>query len=154
MCLYAMKPVRIEKISVENVEALTKLILGLWPECSFEEEFAHCQKVLTDEQETFFLAEDQGEYVGFISLSVRTDYVEGSTTTPVAYLEGLYVKPEYRGTGIAKQLVARGEAWGQQKGCTQFASDTSWENRESILFHQRAGFREVNRIVCFIKDLT
>ena len=38
-------------------------------------------------------------------------------------------------------------------GLTHLASDTEMDNQISQLFHQQAGFREVSRLVCFIKTI-
>ena len=35
--------------------------------------------------------------IGFAQCTLRNDYVEGSSSSPVGYLEGIYVKDEYRG---------------------------------------------------------
>jgi aminoglycoside 6'-N-acetyltransferase I len=71
----------------------------------------------------------------------------------VAYIEGLYVKPDYQKRAIGNQLVNAGAEWGRQKGCKQFASDTELNNEMSIEFHKKIGFSEANRIVCFIREL-
>ena len=97
--------------------------------------------------------EGYDEYIGFINLSIRIDYVEGSNSSPVAYVEGIYVKPEYRNKGIAKSLIANGEEWARFKGCTQMGSDIEMDNDISYKFHQKIGFDEANRIICFIKDI-
>lgn len=34
-------------------------------------------------------AKVENDYVGFIQLSLRMDYVEGTSTTPIAYIEGM-----------------------------------------------------------------
>ena len=144
---------KVEKISADNIEPLTHLFLELWPECHFDEEYEICENILKSNNETCFLIKDGSDFVAFIQLSLRTDYVEGATTSPVVYIEGLYVKPEYRKSGIAKKLVELGENWGKEKGCTQYASDTEITNRQSIAFHKKVGFSEANRLVCFIKDI-
>lgn len=72
---------------------------------------------------------------------------------PVAYIEGIYVKPAYQKQGIAKELVKIAENWVKEKGFTQIASDTESGNLGSIDFHTKSGFTEVERIVCFIKNL-
>lgn len=145
---------KIEKISTTNLEPLTNLMLELWPECSFNEEFTNCQRILQTPTETCFLAKDQNNYMAFIQLSLRTEYVEGSTTSPVGYVEGIYVQPEFQRSGIGRKLIARGEKWARKKGCTQFASDAELHNHDSIWFHKKTGFKEVNRIVSFIKEIS
>lgn len=143
----------IETLSPNNIKELTDLVLKLWPDCSFEEEYQTYKQVMSAEQEICYLARHQQTYIGFIHLTLRLDYVEGATTQPVAYVEGLYVEPAHQKTGIARALLQAGETWGKQKGCSQLASDTELTNAAGIAFHRHTGFTEVNRIVCFVKDL-
>ncbi|MEI7584938.1 aminoglycoside 6'-N-acetyltransferase [Runella sp.] len=142
-----------EVLSAANLTAFTELVLELWPDCEFDEEYPYYQSLIDSENEICYLAKEQENYVGFIHVSMRTDYVEGANDFLVAYLEGLYVKPEYQQRGIGHQLVNAGAEWGQKKGCKQFASDSELNNQMSIDFHKKIGFSEVNRIVCFIKEL-
>jgi aminoglycoside 6'-N-acetyltransferase I len=143
----------IEALSDSNLSAFTELVLELWPECEFDEEYSYYQSLIDSENEICFLVREQENYVAFLHVSMRTDYVEGATEFPVAYLEGLYVKPEYQQRGIGNQLVNAGAEWGRQKGCKQLASDAELNNQRSIDFHTKIGFSEANRIVCFIKDI-
>lgn len=100
-----------------------------------------------------FIYQYENEYIAFISLSIRNDYVEGTSSTPVAYIEGIYVNEEYRKKGIARELVDFAKKWAKEKGCTEIASDTSTSNNCSIAFHQAVGFEEKNRIVCFVMKI-
>jgi aminoglycoside 6'-N-acetyltransferase I len=142
-----------EEISRHNIAALAELMLELWPECDYDEELQNCSEMIDSDKQTAILAKAQDEYIRFIQLSLRTDYVEGMTTSPIVYIEGLYVKPQYRKKGIAKALVESGKKWGRENGCREIASDAEIDNEESIEFHKRMGFEEVNRIVCFRKDM-
>ena len=143
----------IEVLSAANLSAFTELVLELWPDCEFDEEYPYYQSLIDSENEICYLVREQEIYVAFLHVSMRTDYVEGATDFPVAYIEGLYVQPEYQKRGIGNQLVNAGAEWGRQKGCKQLASDTELSNRISIDFHKKIGFSEANRIVCFIKNL-
>ena len=100
-----------------------------------------------------FLAFVQGEPVGFAQCGLRYDHVEGTNSCPVGYLEGIFVKAQYRRRGIASQLLNRCEDWAKEKGCTEFGSDCALSNRESASFHLESGFEEADRIVCFVKKL-
>lgn len=91
--------------------------------------------------------------IGFAQCQLRRDYVEGTETSPVGYLEGVYVEPSYRKRGYGKSLVTACEDWARNKGCTEFASDCELNNTDSLAFHLRSGFTEANRIICFIKKL-
>ncbi len=142
---------KIEEISDRNLDELTNLILELWTNCSFENEFANCKRILKSEFETCFISKVQEEYIGFIYLAIRTDYVEGATASPVTYIEGIYVKPEFRKKGIGKKLVEHGAKWGKQKGCKEYASDTELNNPISEQFHKSVGFKEVKQTINFLK---
>jgi len=144
----------VEVISNKNLKNLTGLFLELWPDCDFDEELENCKEILSAENETCILIKVNSNYVAFIQLAIRSDYVEGSTHSPTAYIEGIYVKENYRHLGLSKKLLKLAEEWGKQKNCKQLASDTELSNSGSIEFHKRVGFQEVNRIVCFIKDIS
>ncbi len=92
-------------------------------------------------------------FIGFAHCSLRHDYVEGTDSSPVGYLEGIFVLEEYRRCGIAKALLAACEAWAKNLGCLEFASDCELTNQTSLFFHEKLGFAEANRIVCFCKTL-
>ncbi|GAB3898987.1 hypothetical protein GCM10028803_19350 [Larkinella knui] len=143
----------IDVLSADTIRPLTELALELWPDCTFDEEYDYFTQVLHSENAICYLARDQNRYIGFIHVTLRTDYVEGADESPVAYLEAVYVKPDYQQLGIGKKLVSLGEEWGRQKGCRHLASDAELTNSASIDFHRKIGFNEANRIVCFIKEL-
>ena len=100
-----------------------------------------------------FLALEDGAPAGFAQCQLRRDYVEGTETSPVGYLEGIYVREQYWGRGMARALLTACENWAAERGCAEFASDCELGNAGSIAFHLRAGFAEANRIVCFTKRL-
>jgi len=144
---------RIEQISTYNISALAQLMLELWPDSSFDEQLESCIIILNNDNDSCYLIKDRETYIAFIHLTVRLEYVEGANSLPVAYIEGLYVKENWRHLGIGKKMIDLGIEWGRQKGCKQLASDTELNNDTSIAFHKRMGFLEANRIVCFIRDL-
>ncbi|MFW0736922.1 aminoglycoside 6'-N-acetyltransferase [Flavobacterium sp. T12S277] len=143
----------IEVISSQNLKQLVELVLELWNDCSFDEEFESYKSIIDSENEICYVVRDQEDYIAFVHLSTRNDYVEGAEDLPVAYMEAIYVKPAYQKQGIARRLTKVAEDWAKQKGFKQIASDTDLGNSASIDFHQKAGFTEVERIVCFIKNL-
>ena len=95
----------------------------------------------------------KNEIIAFAQCQLRYDYVEGTNSSPVGYLEGIYVEPMYRKQGIAKKLLEECEKWSLKKGCTEFASDCELNNSISFNFHLSVGFEEANRIICFRKKL-
>ena len=137
----------------EDLNVLTGLAILLYDEHTFEEIFEKCRELLINENETMFLSFDGDKAIGFSHCSLRNDYVEGTHGGTIGYLEGIYVLPEYRKKGIAKTLVDHCEKWIKEKGCKEFASDCQLDNDESYAFHLRIGFKEVNRMICFAKEV-
>lgn len=100
-----------------------------------------------------FLAEQDGDAIGFAQCGLRHDYVEGTDSSPVGYLEGIFVSPEYRKRGVARALVDACLEWAREQECSEFASDCELDNDASLAFHLKVGFEEANRIICFSRKL-
>ena len=142
-----------ESISEGNLNALTEMTIELWPECHFEEEKSNWKQLIGKPIHFVELAKINDVYIGFIHVSVRYEFVEGSDFEAIAYLEGIYVKPAYRKVRAANQMLTHAEKWSRMQGLKQIASDTEITNLVSQNFHKNTGFTELNRIVCFIKSL-
>ncbi len=127
---------------------------ALWPEMTEEDSLRETAK-LGEEAKAFIgmALNTEGEPAGFAEATLRTDYVNGCETSPVAFLEGIYVEPWARRQGVATKLVAEVERWALGLGCRQFASDALLENEASHGMHRGLGFRETERVVYFRKDL-
>lgn len=90
-----------------------------------------------------------GAAIGFVEASQRVDYVNGTSTSPVAFLEGLYVDPAYRRRGVARTLVDEVERWAATLGCVELASDSPLDNGVAHAAHRALGFEETERVVYF-----
>lgn len=115
--------------------------------------FPEFTALLQSDDAAIFLALDGAHAVAFAQCQLRRDYVEGAQSSPVAYLEGVYVSPGFRRAGLAASLLAACEDWARERGCRELASDCELNNEASAAFHARMGFDEVNRIRCFLKPL-
>lgn len=126
---------------------------AFWDGESEEEHFATLCKFRKEHAPYFaFIANgENGEALGFAEISVRRDYVNGCESSPVLYLEGLFVRPDCRGTGIARALCHAAEDWGAARGIREFASDSDIDNTGSIRAHLGLGFEETERVVYFRK---
>jgi aminoglycoside 6'-N-acetyltransferase I len=140
----------ISKAARSDLHTLTNLAQKLWPEHQSEELYQDLSAILEKPDAAFFLAED-GE--GFAQCQMRYDYVEGTESSPVGYLEGIYVEASCRRKGLARELLAACENWAREQGCREFASDCELTNIQSLDFHLSLGFEEANRIICFTKKL-
>lgn len=143
----------IEEISKKNVSQLIDLVVELWADCSYDEEFENYKSIIGSDKEVCFLAKFSNEYIAFIHINIRNDYVEGASQLPIAYIEGVYVKQSYQRNGVAKQLMKSAENWATQKKLIQIASDTVLQNTAGRQFHINVGFTEVERLICYIKNV-
>lgn len=101
---------------------------------------------------TCLVAEDEGGLVGFAEVRLR-DCAEGCSTSPVGYLEGIWVDPIQREAGVGRALVDAASDWSRTRGCTEMASDRALDNEPSGAFHVALGFEEVGRAVCYRRAL-
>lgn len=126
---------------------------ALWSHRSTDEHIEEMNHLSSEPRRfgQFIARDDQGTALGFIEASVRSDYVNGTKSSPVGFLEGIYVKPESRREGVANALVQAAMLWARSNGCSEFASDTSLENQISQKMHRRLGFIETERVVYFKK---
>lgn len=143
----------IRKADINDLAILTRLASSLWSDCPESDLQDGFSSVLADNGCACFLKYADDRAVGFAQCGLRHDYVEGTTTSPVGYLEGIFVEKDCREKGFAKELLFACENWARAQGCSEFASDCELNNDDSIAFHEKAGFEEVGRIVCFKKNI-
>lgn len=91
--------------------------------------------------------------IGLVEAALRVDYVNGTETSPVAFVEGLYVDPAFRRRGVARALVAEVERWARAAGCRELASDSLIDNVAAHSVHRELGFEETERVVYFRRVL-
>jgi aminoglycoside 6'-N-acetyltransferase I len=139
---------------------------SLWPDCPDEEHDAEIGAFLRVVSEPWpssgpypggnaaiFLAERaDGRPCGFLEASIRP-YAEGAEARPIGYIEGWFVDPDMRRSGVGRALVEAAEDWARAQGCRQMASDAEIDNAVSVEAHAALGYREVGRHVHFAKDL-
>ena len=101
---------------------------------------------------TFLATDDSGATVGFAEAGERA-YADGCDTSPVAFLEGWYVRPTHRKQGVGAALLVAVEEWAVSRGLTELASDTLLENEAGLAAHLRSGFEEVERSIKLRKPL-
>lgn len=143
----------IKKAGNNDLELLAKLAVLMWQNHSITELINEFSAIIANGKSVFFLKYENDVPVGFAQCQLRNDYVEGTKTSPVGYLEGIFVKERCRYKGYAKELLAECEAWAKENGCHEFASDCEINNMDSFHFHQAMNFTEANRIICFTKAL-
>ncbi len=147
--------VEIRPVTAADAETWASLRHKLWPRHTVEELSTQVREFFdrgTPLVAAVFLAGHHGEPIGFIELSVRP-YVPGAASLPAPFIEGWYVEPRWRRQGVGRMLAKAAEEWARRKGHRQLGSDTLVDNAASIAAHEALGFRTVEAIRCFIKDL-
>jgi len=112
------------------------------------------ESIIASPQMWCFLAKsevDEG-VIGMLELSLR-NIVDGCSASPVGYIEGLYIKPKFRGRGLGRALVAYAESWVLGHGCEEIATDSELDNTAAQDFFHHVGFGETYRIVQFKRTL-
>ena len=144
---------KIKRIAIDDIEKIVFLVKKLFTNTPIDKLRNELIQDLVKKDIAIFVCYLKNEIIAFAQCQLRYDYVEGTNSSPVGYLEGIYVEPMYRKQGIAKKLLEECEKWSLKKGCTEFASDCELNNSISFNFHLSVGFEEANRIICFRKKL-
>ncbi len=143
----------IKKAISEDAAIVADFAIQMWESHTMEELTQEFIDYINKDSSVVFLAVLDSQAVGFAQCGLRYDYVEGTSSSPVGYLEGIFVIEEYRKRGIAKELTEACQNWTKEQGCKEFASDCELNNDASLKFHLKMGFEEANRLICFTKKL-
>jgi aminoglycoside 6'-N-acetyltransferase I len=127
--------------------------IALWPGETLREHAEMTNELLGDGDVWGLIAEAaDGVAIGFAEIAVRK-YANGCDTRPVAFLEGVWVKPHFRRRGIGTRLIAHTEEFLAKRGFRELGSDTLIDNQASRAAHVAWGFSETERVVYFRKLL-
>ncbi|MGD9605678.1 MAG: aminoglycoside 6'-N-acetyltransferase [Bacilli bacterium] len=143
----------IRRMQIKDLDEVTKMALLLWPNHTYESFREEVSFFYRKKNMVYFVAENHKKLVGFAQCQIRNDYVEGTDSNKVGYLEGIFIIPEFRKQNYGTSLVNACEKWAKDKSCSEFASDCELDNHDSFHFHLKCGFSEANRIICFTKKL-
>lgn len=142
----------IRQADVNDSKQVVQLAQLLRPTCRLAA-LEEAVDILQRDKAAVYIALVKKKVVGFAFCQTRSDFVEGTTTSPVAYLEAIFVREDYRRQGIGRDLLMACEHWARERGCREFASDCELTNTDSLMFHLKSNFVEVNRLICFKKEI-
>ena len=100
----------------------------------------------------FGIRAGDGRLFGLIEVGTRS-VAEGCLTSPVGYIEALWIDPALRRRGLARRLVGAAVAWSRARGYRELGSDVDIGNALSQSVHARLGFEETGRLVTYRMDL-
>jgi len=120
----------IERCSTLDQPGWLDFRLALWPDATADEHRGYMAISLAQPERflQLMIYDEQKQPIGFIEGSIRNDYVNGTETSPVGFVEGVYVTPAWRRRGIARRLFAAIGDWARARGCRELASDALLEN--------------------------
>jgi len=145
----------IERCTALEQPGWLELRLALWPDATADDHRGYMAMELAqpDRFLQLMIYDELRQPIGFIEGSIRIDYVNGTESSPVGFVEGVYVVPSWRRRGIARLLFAAIGDWARARGCSELASDALIDNEISQRAHRALGFRETDRVVYFAKPL-
>lgn len=140
-----------------NFTQITRSQFSLWKKYrravyrSIDDDFDEVEMdkiVCDDDWFCYFLTDDKKQHIGMIEMSSR-NIVDGCLSSPVAYIEGLYIEEQHQGQGIGKQVIDTLHIWCRKKGFTEIAADTELDNVNAQKYFNAVGFKETYRVVEF-----
>jgi aminoglycoside 6'-N-acetyltransferase I len=147
--------IRIERCSTLDQPGWLDMRLALWPDATADDHRGYMAISLAQPERflQLMMYDDMRQPLAFIEGSIRSDYVNGTESSPVGFVEGVYVAPAWRRKGVARQLYAAIGDWAKARGCRELASDALVDNEVSQRAHHALGFRETERVVYVTKIL-
>ncbi|WP_162197789.1 GNAT family N-acetyltransferase [Pseudorhizobium banfieldiae] len=150
-----MKPVSVRPLTSLDGEPWSRLRQALWPDQPADAHLVEIEEMLGGQGAVGYgygAFDPEGELVAFAEVSIRA-YANGCTSTPVPFLEGIFVEERSRRTGVAGQLLAQIESDLRNRGFVELCSDAEMHNTSSHLAHRQWGFVETERVIYFRKPL-
>jgi aminoglycoside 6'-N-acetyltransferase I len=142
----------VRRVTTGDKQAWFQMRKGVWPAVPDDYLDFDMDEILRSDSDAVFMAFTGDRPAGMVEARLR-EYAEACESSPVGYVEALFVHTDFRGTGVAGALLQAAEGWARDKGCTEMASDTWLENEPAIRAHLRHGYYEVDRLVHFVKQL-
>src|ERR1043165_854958 len=155
MLIAMIAKLHIERCSSLDHPGWLEFRLALWPDADSDDHRGYMAISLAQPERflQLMIYDDQRRPVGFIEGSIRSDYVNGTESSPVGFIEGVSVVPAWRRQGLAGMLFDAVGDWARGHGCRELASDALLDNEISQRTHLALGFRETERVVYFARPL-
>ena len=112
----------VKRAKIEDSGELADLAIQMWTDHAPEDLEERFRKLVMNDEAVCFIKYTDDQPIAFAQCQLRHDYVEGTDSSPVGYLEGIFVREGYRKNGYAAELLSECEKWAREKGCAEFSS--------------------------------
>lgn len=125
----------------------------LWDHLSVDEHLGDIERMLRGGKRAGYIARLPDHAPGGFAEICLREYANGCTAQPVPFLEGIWVDPKRRRSGIGRMLIEKITGDLTERGFHELCSDAEIRNRRSHKAHAKWGFSETDRVVYFRKPL-
>ena len=105
----------IRRAGMNESRNLVNMAIQMWTDHDLEDLETEFQNLVTNEEAACFIKYVDDKPIAFAQCQLRYDYVEGTKSSPVGYLEGIFVSEGYRKTGYTAELLSECERWANRK---------------------------------------
>ena len=86
-----------------------------------------------------YVVESDGQVVGYVAGKVNKE-IDKRDTLLRSELENIYIKPEFRGSGVGKKLTDHLISWSKELGAQNMTVSAYHNNEGAIGFYKECGF--------------
>ncbi len=141
------------RLTLADRDAWAAMRKALWPDQPLAELTGEIGPMLAKgDLAAFGIRAADGRLLGLIEVGTRS-VAEGCLTSPVGYIEALWIDTSVRRHGLARRLIEAAIAWSREQGYSELGSDVEIENTVSQSVHEKLGFEETERLVTYRMDL-
>ncbi|MEM3565729.1 MAG: GNAT family N-acetyltransferase [Candidatus Bathyarchaeia archaeon] len=135
-----MSHVEVRRANGHDVSRLVSLAEEFMPEtATHEERLSILKGSLKDSDYELWVAEMNGDIVGFIDLWIIHDFCHGGK---LSYIQNLYVVPKYRRLGVGSKLLQKIIERAEKKGVLEIHVVTEFDNEAAIRLYKKHGFEK------------
>ena len=127
--------------SIDARTLITELEAYLAPLYPAESQHGLTVEQLLREKVAFFVVRQDGVAAGCGGVQMfGTDYGE---------VKRMYIRPQYRGLGLAKRMLVHLESYAREHHVTLLRLETGIDQSEAIGLYERMGFRTVTNVAVY-----
>lgn len=151
----------IRLVQQNNINEWLRLRKLLYTDCSEKQLLNEIHRIINNQYPNVndwvvYVYERNNKNLGGIIEATIHPNKEWCDTSPIGFIETLYVDIDLRKRGIATELVKAAEKWALKYGCREMAVDTDHYREKNILIYKALGYEMIeyknkDNNICFKK---